>query len=84
MNIFRALKETVGLIPRPHPNLSAQNFAMLINAAFERELVPPFDPYRDSLSYMLGSYVMPYMGLVGYVGTNPQLTGYKTKQVSFI
>ena len=56
---------------------------MLINAAFERELVPPFDPYRDSLSYMLGSYVIPYMGLVGYVGTNPQLTGYKTKQVSF-
>ncbi|GFY90559.1 hypothetical protein Acr_07g0007560 [Actinidia rufa] len=69
------------LIARPLLNLSTQNFAKLFDGAFERELVPPFDPYRDSLSYMLGSYVIPYMGLVGYVGTNPRIIGYKTKQL---
>ncbi|XP_057496688.1 ferritin-like catalase Nec2 [Actinidia eriantha] len=78
---LRALKETFGLIARPLLNLSTHNFAKLVDEAFERELVPPFDPYRDSLSYMLGSYVIPYMGLVGYVGTNPRIIGYKTKEL---
>ncbi|KAE9448171.1 hypothetical protein C3L33_19928, partial [Rhododendron williamsianum] len=46
---------------------------------FRYKLTPPFDPYRDSLSYMLGCYVIPYMGLVGYVGANPLINGYETK-----
>ncbi|KAK2976911.1 hypothetical protein RJ640_024745 [Escallonia rubra] len=78
---LRALKTTVGGFPRPLLDLSAHNFAKLFDQAFGYPLVPPFDPYRDSLSYMLASYVIPYVGLVGYVGTNPNINGYITKRL---
>jgi hypothetical protein len=78
---LRALEKTVGLFPRPLLDLSPHNFATLFDEAVGYKLDPPFDPYRDSLSYMLGSYVIPYMGLVGYVGANPLLIGYKTKRL---
>ncbi|CAL5330199.1 unnamed protein product [Camellia sinensis] len=78
---LRALKSTVGGFPRPLMDLSAHNFAKLFDEAFGYQLRPAFDPYRDSLSYMLGSYVIPYMGLVGYVGANPLLNGYKSKRL---
>ncbi|CAK9174755.1 unnamed protein product [Ilex paraguariensis] len=78
---LRALKSVVGLFPRPLLDLSAKNFAKLFDEAFGYKLVPPFDPYRDSLSYMLASYVIPYVGLVGYVGTNPTINGYLTKRL---
>ncbi|KAK9291394.1 hypothetical protein L1049_019341 [Liquidambar formosana] len=78
---LRIIKSTVGGIPRPLMDLSATNFAKIFDEAFGYALVPPFDPYRDSLSYMLASYVIPYMGLVGYVGANPLLNGYQTKRL---
>ncbi|KAI3448581.1 hypothetical protein Pfo_005246 [Paulownia fortunei] len=78
---LRALKTTVGGFPRPLLDLSAKNFAKLFNEAFGYKLVPPFDPYLDSLSYMLASYVVPYVGILGYVGTNPKLNGYITKRL---
>ncbi|KAM3290654.1 hypothetical protein P3S67_018943 [Capsicum chacoense] len=79
---LRALKSTVGIFPRPLLDLSAKNFAKLFDEAFGLKLDPPFDPYRDSLSFMLSCYVLPYVGLVGYVGTSPNINGYKTKRVS--
>lgn len=78
---LRALKTTVGGIPRPLLDLSAKNFAKILNEAFGYKLEPPFDPYRDSLSFMIASYVVPYVGLTGYVGTNPNIIGYVTKRL---
>ncbi|KAL2941016.1 Desiccation-related protein PCC13-62 [Bienertia sinuspersici] len=78
---LRALKATVGGIPRPLMDISPENFAKVVNEAFGYELKPPFDPYRDSLSYMLASYIIPYMGLNGYVGANPQIRGYVSKRL---
>ncbi|XP_055814928.1 ferritin-like catalase Nec2 [Solanum dulcamara] len=78
---LRALNSTVGVFPRPLLDISAKNFAKLFDEAFGHKLVPPFDPYRDSLSYMLSCYVIPYVGLVGYVGTNPNINGYVTKRL---
>ncbi|KAK2999872.1 hypothetical protein RJ639_034591 [Escallonia herrerae] len=78
---LRALKTTVGGFPRPLMDLSAHHFAKVFDEAFGFPLVPPFDPYRDSVSYMLGSYVIPYVGLVAYVGTNPNINGYITKRL---
>ncbi|KAM3219158.1 desiccation-related protein PCC13-62 [Capsicum annuum] len=78
---LRALKSTVGIFPRPLLDLSAENFGKLFDEAFGLKLDPPFDPYRDGLSYMLSCYVIPYVGLVGYVGTNPNINGYKTKRL---
>lgn len=82
MKLIRAIKTTVGGFPRPLLDLSAKNFAKLLNEAFGYELEPPFDPYRDSLSFMIASYVVPYVGLTGYVGANPNIIGYVIKRVS--
>ncbi|KAI5658758.1 hypothetical protein M9H77_27551 [Catharanthus roseus] len=78
---LRAIKTTVGGFPRPLIDLSAGNFAKVFNDAFGYPLVPPFDPYRDSISFMLASYVIPYVGLVAYVGTNPNINGYVSKKL---
>ncbi|XP_059313175.1 ferritin-like catalase Nec2 [Lycium ferocissimum] len=78
---LRALNSTVGVFPRPLLDLSAKNFGKIFDEAFGYKLIPPFDPYRDSLSYMLSCYVIPYVGLVGYVGTNPNINGYETKRL---
>ncbi|XP_027106926.1 ferritin-like catalase Nec2 [Coffea arabica] len=78
---LRALRDTVGLFPRPQLDLRAENFAKLFDEAFGYKLDPPFNPYSNSLNYMLASYVIPYVGLVGYVGTNPLLQGYRAKRL---
>ncbi|OIT35895.1 PREDICTED: desiccation-related protein PCC13-62-like [Nicotiana attenuata] len=78
---IRAIFYTVGGFPRPFMDISAENFAKFFDEAFGYKLEPPFDPYRDSLSYMLSCYVLPYVGLNGYVGANPFINGYKSKRV---
>ncbi|RZC80788.1 hypothetical protein C5167_043368 [Papaver somniferum] len=78
---IRAIKTTVGGFPRPLMNLSACNFATIMNDAFGYPLDPPFDPYANSLNFMLASYVIPYVGLTGYVGANPFIEGWKTKRL---
>ena len=72
----------MGGFPRPLIDLSKQNFAKLMDEAFGYPLDPPFDPYINSLNYLLASYVIPYMGLVSYVGANPHINGYVTKRVN--
>ncbi|KAI3864557.1 hypothetical protein MKX03_017014 [Papaver bracteatum] len=78
---LRAIKTSVGGFPRPLLNLSACNFATIMNDAFGYPLDPPFDPYANSLNFMLASYVIPYVGLTGYVGANPFIKGWKTKRL---
>ncbi|CAI9100364.1 OLC1v1037344C1 [Oldenlandia corymbosa var. corymbosa] len=78
---LRALNYTVGLIPKPLLDISPETFATIMNEAFEYELDPPFDPYANSINYMLASYIIPYEGLVGYVGANQFLQGYKAKRL---
>ncbi|KAK8693840.1 hypothetical protein V6N13_071408 [Hibiscus sabdariffa] len=72
---IRAITQSVGGIPRPLLNLSAEAFAATINQALNTTLSPPFDPYANSINYLLASYLIPYVGLVGYVGTIPNLVG---------
>lgn len=67
--------------PRPQLNLTAANFATIMNAALNTTLTPPFNPYANSVNYLLASYVIPYVGLVGYVGTNPNLHSRTAKRV---
>ncbi|KAI3459196.1 hypothetical protein Pfo_015859 [Paulownia fortunei] len=70
---LRAIQKTVPGFPRPLLNLSAASFATIMNNAFEKPLVPPFDPYANDINYLIASYVIPYVGLTGYVGANPKL-----------
>ncbi|KAI7725494.1 hypothetical protein M8C21_010221 [Ambrosia artemisiifolia] len=70
---IRAIKSTVPGFARPLMNLSAASFANVINNAFGRPLHPPFDPYANDINYLIASYVIPYVGLTGYVGATPLL-----------
>lgn len=54
-------------------DLSAESFAKVINNAFGKTLDPPFDPYANTINYLIASYLIPYVGLTGYVGANPKL-----------
>ncbi|KAH0784562.1 hypothetical protein KY290_004160 [Solanum tuberosum] len=78
---LRALRSKVGGLPRPLMDLSSRHFAHLFDEAFGYKLQPPFDPYRDSLNFMLSCYALPYAALVGYVGTNPLIQGYESKRL---
>ncbi|CAL2281147.1 unnamed protein product [Prunus armeniaca] len=71
---LRAIITTIGGFPRPLLNLSRENFAALFDQAAGFPLTPPFDPYANSVNYLLASYAIPYVGLAGYVGTIPDLT----------
>lgn len=76
---LRAIKSTVKGFPRPLLDLSTANFAKVMNNAIGRSLVPPFDPYANSINFLLASYVIPYVGLTGYVGANPMLQNATSK-----
>ena len=58
---------------RPLLDLSKKSFAKVMDDAFGRKFVPPFDPYANSYNYLIASYLVPYVGLTGYVGANPKL-----------
>ncbi|KAK7823908.1 ferritin-like catalase Nec2 [Quercus suber] len=70
---LRAIINATGGIPRPLLDLSTQTFANIFNQAFGFKLTPPFDPYLNTVNYLLASNLIPYVGLVGYVGTIPEL-----------
>ncbi|GAB4842973.1 ER membrane complex subunit 6 [Ancistrocladus abbreviatus] len=78
---LRAIKSRVKGFPRPLLNLSAAHFASIMDNAFGYPLNPPFDPYANSINYLLASYVIPYVGLTGYVGANPKLKAPASKQL---
>ncbi|KVE49113.1 desiccation-related protein PCC13-62-like, partial [Cynara cardunculus var. scolymus] len=67
------IKSRIRGFRRPLLNLSAHSFATVINQAFGRPLYPLFDPYINDINYMLSSYIIPYVGLTGYVGATPKL-----------
>ncbi|XP_054793243.1 ferritin-like catalase Nec2 [Prosopis cineraria] len=76
---LRAIKSRVKGFPRPLLNLSREAFGDVMNSAFGRRLYPAFDPYANEINYLLASYVIPYVGLTGYVGANPLLQNFTSK-----
>ncbi|KAL0292516.1 UNVERIFIED_CONTAM: Desiccation-related protein PCC13-62 [Sesamum angustifolium] len=44
-------------------------------------LRPPFDPYANDINYLIASYLIPYVGLTGYVGANPNLQSTTAKSL---
>ncbi|KAF3320927.1 Desiccation-related protein PCC13-62 [Carex littledalei] len=71
--ISRSSQKTVKGFPRPQLDISAENFAKIVDTAFKFKLNPPFDPYANGINYLIASYINPYVGLTGYVGANPEL-----------
>ncbi|XP_039058880.1 desiccation-related protein PCC13-62-like [Hibiscus syriacus] len=78
---LKAIKKTVKGFPRPQLDLSASLFAKVIDKAFGKPLMPPFDPYANSINFLIASYLIPYVGLTGYVGANPKLQGAISKRL---
>ncbi|OAY56165.1 desiccation-related protein PCC13-62 [Manihot esculenta] len=78
---LRAIMKTVEGFPRPLLDLRAESFAKLMDKAFGRPLSPPFDPYASGLNFLIASYMLPYVCLTGYVGTNQRLQGSAFKQL---
>ncbi|KAJ4839603.1 hypothetical protein Tsubulata_040524 [Turnera subulata] len=70
---LRAIKRKVKGFPRPLLDLSPKSFAGVIDKAFGKPLSPCFDPYASSINFLIASYIIPYVGLTGYVGANPNL-----------
>ncbi|KHN12848.1 Desiccation-related protein PCC13-62 [Glycine soja] len=78
---LRAIKSKVRGFPRPLLDLSSKSFAKLMDNAFGKPLVPPFDPYANSLNFIIASYVIPYVGLTGYVGANRLLQSATSREL---
>ncbi|KAJ1270829.1 hypothetical protein BS78_06G081100 [Paspalum vaginatum] len=70
---LRAIKQTVRGFPRPLLDISAANFGKIVEQALNTTLDPPFNPYENSVNFLIASYIIPYVGLTGYVGANPKL-----------
>ncbi|KAK4586029.1 hypothetical protein RGQ29_023277 [Quercus rubra] len=70
---LRAIQKVVKGFPRPLLDLSKESFAKTVDAAIGKKLSPPFDPYSSGVHFLLASYLIPYVGLTGYVGTIPKL-----------
>lgn len=77
----RAIKKTVKGFPRPFMDMTASNFGKIIENAIGRKLEPQFDPYANSLNFLIACYIIPYVGLTGYVGANPKLQSPQSKSV---
>ncbi|XP_028753569.1 desiccation-related protein PCC13-62-like [Neltuma alba] len=78
---LRAILSKVKGFPRPLLNLSSEAFATIMDNAFGKPLNPPFDPYANSINYLLASYVIPYVGLTGYVGAAHLLQNETSKEL---
>lgn len=77
----RAIKQTIpDAFPRVLLDLRKEVFDKTMRAALG-ELPSFFDPYANSLNYLLASYLIPYVGLTGYVGANPQLQSARARRL---
>ncbi|KAF4354301.1 hypothetical protein G4B88_007430 [Cannabis sativa] len=81
---IRAIANTVRGFPRPLLDISSTVFARTIDIAFGRDIRPPFNPYGNSINFLIASYYMPYTALTGYVEANPNLSGSTFKAVRLL
>eukprot|EP00246_Nothoceros_aenigmaticus_P008951 TRINITY_DN24222_c0_g1_i1.p1 TRINITY_DN24222_c0_g1~~TRINITY_DN24222_c0_g1_i1.p1 ORF type:complete len:307 (-),score=41.66 TRINITY_DN24222_c0_g1_i1:345-1265(-) len=72
------LREIKGLLKefyfgRVQLTLGKHIFSNIVDQAFGEAFDPPFDAYANSLNFFLATYLIPYVGLTGYVGASPNL-----------
>ncbi|KAL6217253.1 hypothetical protein ACLB2K_010470 [Fragaria x ananassa] len=71
---MRTMVETVGGMKRPLIDVGRVNWGIIFNLALKTTLIPPFNPYENSLNFLLAAYTMPYLAQVSYVNSIPSLT----------
>ncbi|CAJ1940782.1 unnamed protein product [Sphenostylis stenocarpa] len=70
---LRAINGVVKGFPIPLLNISKELFGKIVDDALGQTLRPSFDPYANSLNYLLGAYIISDLAPPGYVGITPQL-----------
>eukprot|EP00271_Cylindrocystis_brebissonii_P020655 TRINITY_DN6934_c0_g1_i2.p1 TRINITY_DN6934_c0_g1~~TRINITY_DN6934_c0_g1_i2.p1 ORF type:complete len:305 (-),score=52.48 TRINITY_DN6934_c0_g1_i2:513-1427(-) len=66
-------------ISRPLVDIDG-NWQVVFKAA-TNNVITDFDPYANDANWLLAAYVLPYVGLTAYVGTNPLLRAKASKQL---
>jgi hypothetical protein len=79
---IRAIRQYVGGFPRPAIDLSADRFAVVMDDAMGARLDPPFDPYANTVNFLLASYVLPHVTAAATMGISSTLMGYLSKRVN--
>ncbi|KAM7275691.1 hypothetical protein ACFE04_017557 [Oxalis oulophora] len=79
---IRTIFQTVGGVPRPLIDISTTIFAAIFDLAVGFKLNPPFDPYANTVNFLLASYLIPYTGLIDLVDTIPYLIDFKIKRLA--
>ncbi|XP_048441826.1 desiccation-related protein PCC13-62-like [Pyrus x bretschneideri] len=70
---IRAITQATGGFPRPLINLSRALFSLVVDLALGYPLLPRFDPYANTVNYLIAAQALNYDGLVGYVYINANL-----------
>ncbi|XP_023515237.1 desiccation-related protein PCC13-62-like [Cucurbita pepo subsp. pepo] len=69
-------------IQRPLLNLSKDVFSDLFDKAAGRRLSPPFDPYVDTIHFLLAVNLFPYLGYTGLVEAAPLLLFLESRKLA--
>nr|AFD10411.1 desiccation-related protein [Mucuna sempervirens] len=65
---LRAIKREIKGFPRPLLNISKELFADVMDQAFGQRLDPPFNPYANTINFLLASYVISDVAPPVYLG----------------
>ena len=55
------------MLSRAFPQLNLTVFADIANAAFGTVFDPPYDPFKDDISFLIATYIMEDVGVSGYL-----------------
>lgn len=74
MNHVAFLTSALGNLTVACPLLNLNHsFSALMDAALETKLDPPFSPYADDVSFLIGSFIFEDVGVTAYLGALPLL-----------
>ncbi|KAK7363443.1 hypothetical protein VNO77_05586 [Canavalia gladiata] len=78
---LRALKSVVKGLPRPLMNISKDVFGEFVNEAFGQPFHPPFDPYANSINFLLASYAISFSASTMYAGIASKVQNVASKEL---
>ncbi|BFI34078.1 hypothetical protein AXG93_3228s1150 [Marchantia polymorpha subsp. ruderalis] len=68
-------------VPRPQLDISRSVWARFLAQALEQELIPPFNPYNDTISFLIAAQVLPYAALSAYFDQSSHIVGQEAQKL---